>query len=133
MLEISQLRPFAQVKLSNKSTRAAAHVLKQASDLLGRLLVAKIQQAAMSRSDVVEEDRRDFYLYVDEFQDFAAHPGQAQTFSQMLSQVRKFGLHMILANQSIAQWPFPVQDRLRVSNRSGERVPQARDPNRAES
>ena len=49
------------------------------------------------------QERNPYYLYIDEFQDFACHPGSAETFSQMLSQVRKFGLHMILANQSIAQ------------------------------
>jgi hypothetical protein len=51
-------------------------------------------------------------LYIDEFQDFACHPGAAETFSQMLSQVRKFGLHMILANQSIAQLDSRLQTAL---------------------
>jgi hypothetical protein len=61
------------------------------------------EQAALSRSRMAIEQRKPYYLYIDEFQDFACNPGAAETFSQMLSQVRKFGLHLILANQSIAQ------------------------------
>ena len=71
--------------------------------LFGTLMVTGFEQAALSRARVGQSSRRPYYLYVDEFQDFACHPGAAETFSQMLSQVRKFGLHMILANQSIAQ------------------------------
>ena len=58
------------------------------------------------------ELRRPYYLYIDEFQDFACNPGAAETFSQMLSQVRKFGLHLILANQSIAQLSEGLQTAL---------------------
>lgn len=71
--------------------------------LFGTLIVTGFEQAALSRSRAPMQERNPFYLYIDEFQDFACHPGSAETFSQMLSQVRKFGLHMILANQSIAQ------------------------------
>ncbi len=71
--------------------------------LLGTLIVTGFEQAALSRSRISLEQRTPFYLYIDEFQDFACSPGAAETFSQMLSQVRKFGLHLILANQSIAQ------------------------------
>lgn len=71
--------------------------------LFGTLIVTGFEQAALSRARAPFEGRKPYYLYVDEFQDFACHPGAAETFSQMLSQVRKFGLHMILANQSIAQ------------------------------
>ena len=71
--------------------------------LFGTLMVTGFEQAALSRARTSQELRKPYYLYIDEFQDFACHPGAAQTFSQMLSQVRKFGLHMILANQSIAQ------------------------------
>jgi hypothetical protein len=56
-----------------------------------------------------EKERKTYYLYIDEFQDFACNPGSAETFSQMLSQVRKFGLYMILANQSIAQLSSGLQ------------------------
>ncbi|MCJ7518525.1 MAG: TraG/TraD/VirD4 family protein [Anaerolineaceae bacterium] len=58
------------------------------------------------------EKRNPYYLYIDEFQDFACNPGAAETFSQMLSQVRKFGLHLILANQSIAQLSEGLQTAL---------------------
>ena len=71
--------------------------------LFGTLIVTGFEQAALSRARAPLKSRQPYYLYVDEFQDFACHPGAAQTFSQMLSQVRKFGLYMILANQSIAQ------------------------------
>jgi hypothetical protein len=71
--------------------------------LFGTLIVTGFEQAALSRARAPLNTRKPYYLYIDEFQDFACHPGAAETFSQMLSQVRKFGLHMILANQSIAQ------------------------------
>ena len=71
--------------------------------LFGTLIVTGFEHAALSRSRIQQKDRKPYYLYIDEFQDFACNPGYAETFSQMLSQVRKFGLHMILANQSIAQ------------------------------
>jgi hypothetical protein len=71
--------------------------------LFGTLLVTGFEQAALSRARAPMDKRKTYYLYIDEFQDFACHPGAAETFSQMLSQVRKFGLHLILANQSIAQ------------------------------
>ncbi len=80
--------------------------------LLGTLIVTGFEQAALSRSRTSMEQRRPYYLYIDEFQDFACHPGAAETFSQMLSQVRKYGLHLILANQSIAQLSKGLQTAL---------------------
>ncbi|MGA7193345.1 MAG: type IV secretion system DNA-binding domain-containing protein [Anaerolineales bacterium] len=80
--------------------------------LLGTLIVTGFEQAALSRSRTSMEQRKPFYLYIDEFQDFACHPGAAETFSQMLSQVRKYGLHLILANQSIAQLSKSLQTAL---------------------
>jgi hypothetical protein len=80
--------------------------------LLGTLIVTGFEQAALSRSRTSMEQRKPFYLYIDEFQDFACHPGAAETFSQMLSQVRKYGLHLILANQSIAQLSRGLQTAL---------------------
>lgn len=68
------------------------------SKLLGGLLVTKLQLAAMSRVDIPEEERRDFYLYVDEFQNFAT-----ESFANILSEARKYRLALILANQYIAQ------------------------------
>jgi hypothetical protein len=80
--------------------------------LFGTLIVTGFEQAALSRARTALGTRNPYYLYIDEFQDFACHPGAAETFSQMLSQVRKFGLHMILANQSIAQLSEGLQTAL---------------------
>jgi CxxC-x17-CxxC domain-containing protein len=68
------------------------------SRLLGALLITKLQLAAMSRVDIPEEKRRDFFLYVDEFQNFAT-----EAFVNILSEARKYRLSLILANQYIAQ------------------------------
>lgn len=72
--------------------------------LLGAMLITKIQLAAMSRVYTAEESRRDFYLYVDEFQNFAT-----ESFNKILSEARKYRLNLILANQYIAQIPEDVQ------------------------
>ncbi|MFA6458463.1 MAG: type IV secretion system DNA-binding domain-containing protein [Patescibacteria group bacterium] len=68
------------------------------SQLLGSILVAKIQQAAMSRVDIPEKERRDFYLYVDEFQNFVT-----DSFASILSEARKYRLNLIVAHQYISQ------------------------------
>jgi len=68
------------------------------SDFLGLILVPKILVAAMSRQDVPEEQRKDFFLYVDEFQNFAT-----ETFADILAEARKFRLNLIVANQFIGQ------------------------------
>ncbi len=68
------------------------------SALLGALLITKMQLAAMSRVDIPEKDRKDFYLYVDEFQNFAT-----ESFAGILSEARKYRLNLILAHQYIAQ------------------------------
>lgn len=72
--------------------------------LLGSMLITKIQLAAMGRVSIPEEERRDFYLYVDEFQNFAT-----ESFTKILSEARKYRLDLILANQYIAQIPEDVQ------------------------
>ena len=72
--------------------------------LLGAMLITKIQLAAMGRVHIPEEQRRDFYLYVDEFQNFAT-----TSFNKILSEARKYRLNLILANQYIAQIPEEVQ------------------------
>jgi hypothetical protein len=71
---------------------------EDASTLLGALLVTSMQLAAMSRAEVPEEDRLDFSLYVDEFQNFAT-----ESFATILSEARKYRLHLIIANQYLAQ------------------------------
>ncbi len=74
--------------------------------ILGAFLVTKIQLAAMSRSDIPEiENRRPFYLYVDEFQNFAT-----DSFATILSEARKYGLNLTVANQYISQMQENVRD-----------------------
>ena len=74
---------------------------EDAMKLLGGMVVTKIQLAAMGRVDMPEEDRRDFYLYVDEFQNFAT-----EAFANILSEARKYRLSLILAHQYINQLIF---------------------------
>ncbi len=66
--------------------------------LLGSMIITKIYQAAMARADTREEDRKDFYFYVDEFQNFAT-----DTFTEILSEARKYRLCLTLAHQYIGQ------------------------------
>jgi hypothetical protein len=74
--------------------------------ILGAFLVTKIQLASMSRSDIERvEDRRPFYLYVDEFQNFAT-----DSFATILSEARKYGLNLTVANQYISQMSENVRD-----------------------
>lgn len=68
------------------------------SALLGAMMITKIQLAAMSRVDVPENERRDFYLYIDEFQNFST-----DSFANILSEARKYRLNLILAHQYIEQ------------------------------
>ena len=74
--------------------------LKDSADLLGSLLMAKIQMAAFSRSDILQRKRIPFYMYIDEFQNFAT-----ESFSIVLSEARKYGLSLIMAHQTLAQIP----------------------------
>lgn len=74
--------------------------------ILGSFIVTKIQLAAMSRSDIERiEDRRPFYLYVDEFQNFAT-----DSFATILSEARKYALNLTVANQYIGQMTETVRD-----------------------
>lgn len=71
---------------------------EDSSALLGAMMITKIQLAAMGRVDMAEEDRKDFYLYVDEFQNFST-----ESFANILSEARKYRLNLILANQYVEQ------------------------------
>ena len=68
------------------------------SRLLGALLITKLQLAAMSRVDIPEEERKDFFLYVDEFQNFAT-----RSFVNILSEARKYRLSLVIGNQYLSQ------------------------------
>lgn len=74
--------------------------LKGSADLLGSLLLAKIQMTAFARTDTIQSERVPFYLYVDEFQNFAE-----ESFKEVLAQSRKYKLPLILAHQDLAQLP----------------------------
>ena len=78
---------------------------EDASQLLGAMVVAKFQIDAMGRADTPEKDRKDFYLYVDEFQNFAT-----DSFATILSEARKYRLNLTMANQYVAQMPETVRD-----------------------
>ena len=77
---------------------AKGRIGEDASALLGNMLVTRIQLAAMGRVDIPEPQRKDFYLYVDEFQNFAT-----LSFANILSEARKYRLNLILAHQYIEQ------------------------------
>ena len=71
---------------------------EDSSRLLGGLLITKLQLSAMERVDMPEEDRQDFYLFIDEFQNFAT-----ESFANILSEARKYRLSLMMAHQYIEQ------------------------------
>lgn len=73
--------------------------------MLGMIIVAKINSAALSRQNISEEERRDFYLYVDEFQNLAT-----DTFATILSEARKYRLNLHITHQYISQLPEDVRN-----------------------
>jgi len=75
------------------------------SNLLGMILVMKFQQAAMSRADIPEDERKDFCLFVDEFQNFAT-----ESFESILSEARKYRLNLFLANQFMTQLTDKIRE-----------------------
>ena len=68
------------------------------AQLLGAMMITKMQLAAMSRVDIPEKDRQDFYAYIDEFQNFST-----DSFAEILSEARKYRLSLILAHQYVEQ------------------------------
>ncbi|MBQ6510915.1 TraM recognition domain-containing protein [Candidatus Saccharibacteria bacterium] len=75
------------------------------AQLLGMIFVMKFQQAAMSRADTPEDERKDFCLYVDEFQNFAT-----DSFESILSEARKYRLNLIIANQFMTQLTDKIRE-----------------------
>lgn len=75
------------------------------SEFLGLLLIPRILSAAMSRVDIAPEERKDFFLYVDEFQNFAT-----DDFATILSEARKFRLNLVVANQYIGQMKEEIRN-----------------------
>ena len=99
MREIMDKKKIFIVNLSK------GRVGEESSRLLGALLITKLQLAAMSRVDITEEERNDFALYIDEFQNFST-----DSFANILSEARKYRLSLILAHQYIAQMEEKVRD-----------------------
>ncbi len=101
-LDIRKIMDEGKILIVNLSKGAIG---EDASRLIGALLITKIQLAAMSRVDIPENQRRDFYLYVDEFQNFAT-----ESFANILSEARKYHLCLVVAHQYIKQMEEVVAD-----------------------
>lgn len=100
--DIKQIMDQGKILIVNLSKGKVGEVN---ANLLGMILVAKIYTAAMARHATNEEQRRDFYLYVDEFQNLAT-----DTFAAILSEARKYRLNLAITNQYISQLPEPIRD-----------------------
>lgn len=98
---------FRQIMDEGKTVliNLAKGVLRTNSFLLGALFVAKIQMAAMSRVNLPTNERKPFYLYVDEFQNYAT-----LSFAEIMSEARKYGLSLVLAHQSLVQLSEELRD-----------------------
>jgi len=94
-IDLRQIMDEGKVLIMNLSK---GRIGEDNSELLGSMMITKIQLAAMSRVDVKESERRDFYLYVDEFQNFAT-----DSFANILSEARKYRLNLIMGHQYIEQ------------------------------
>jgi type IV secretory pathway TraG/TraD family ATPase VirD4 len=94
-INIRQIMDEEKIFIANLSK---GKIGEENSKLLGGFLVSQLYFAAMSRIDLPEEKRKPFYLYVDEFQNFVT-----ESFVNILSEARKYGLVLILANQYLSQ------------------------------
>lgn len=94
-IDIRQIMDDKKIFIMNLSK---GRIGEDNAQLLGAMLITKIQLAAMSRVDTPEEQRNDFYLYVDEFQNFAT-----DSFANILSEARKYKLNLIMGHQYIEQ------------------------------
>jgi len=98
--DLREIMDQGKIFLANLSVGAIG---EETSRLLGGFLITKFQLAAMSRVDVPEEKRKDFYLYIDEFQNFAT-----ESFINILSEARKYHLSLVLAHQYLDQVPEEI-------------------------
>ena len=101
-LDIRKIMDEGKILIVNVSK---GKIGEDASRLLGAFIITKIELAAMSRVNIPEADRRDFFLYVDEFQNFAT-----ESFANILSEARKYHLSLVMAHQYIKQMEEPVMD-----------------------
>ena len=77
---------------------------EETASLLAGMIITRLQATAMERVDIPESERKDFFLYVDEFQNFAT-----DSFAKILSEARKYRLNLVMTNQYIDQLPLTVQ------------------------
>ena len=77
---------------------------EETASLLGGMIITRLQATAMERVDIPEDERKDFFLYVDEFQNFAT-----DSFAKILSEARKYRLNLTMTNQYIDQLPLTVR------------------------
>lgn len=94
-IDISKLMNEEKIILINLSK---GRLGEENSSFLGSIFLTKIKQAGMERAAMAEKDRKDFYLYVDEFQNVVT-----QTFENILSEARKYGLNLTMAHQYVGQ------------------------------
>lgn len=104
-IDIFELMNTGKIFLVNVSK---GRIGEDNSALLGAMIITKIQLAAMERVRIPEEERVDFYLYVDEFQNFAT-----DSFAGILSEARKYRLNLVLAHQYIGQLVTDVSTKVR--------------------
>jgi len=100
--DLAKIMSEGKIFLANLSKGLTGEVN---SSLLGLILVSKIQMAAMATAKVPIEQRKDFYLYIDEFQSFATN-----SIATILSEARKYKLNLILAHQYIPQLTPEIRD-----------------------
>lgn len=100
--DLSDIMDNKKIFLANLSKGLTGEVN---SSLLGLILISKIQMAAMRRAKIAEEDRKDFYLYVDEFQNFTT-----DSIATILSEARKYKLNLIMAHQYMPQLKQEIRD-----------------------
>ncbi|MEA3293207.1 MAG: type IV secretion system DNA-binding domain-containing protein [Patescibacteria group bacterium] len=101
-INLSEIMDKQKILLVNL---AKGRIGEDSSSLLGAMIVTRIQLAAMERVRIPEEERKDFYLYIDEFQNFAT-----ESFASILSEARKYHLNLIVTHQYIAQMDESVSD-----------------------
>ena len=104
-LNISEIMNEGKILLVNVSK---GKIGEDNSALLGAMIITKVQLAAMERVRIPEEERQDFYLYVDEFQNFAT-----DSFANILSEARKYRLDIIIAHQYVGQLVTDVSTKVR--------------------
>jgi len=94
-IDVREVMDEGKILIMNLSK---GHIGEDNSALLGAMMITKIQLAAMSRVDIPEKERKDFYLYIDEFQNFST-----ESFATILSEARKYHLNLIIAHQYMEQ------------------------------